>query len=412
MVYSVSLLIGYIGLLSLPALTAQATEVQSAAYTHKQTQKHMINGYTTEFSKDYMSARSRFRTYAAQIESQHPNSTTPLSAQLQSDSSLFIDGLYIKSTASSKLLIVTSGIHGPEAFTGSTLQDLFVQYLLKQQSLSHSVLLIHGLNPYGFHYFRRVNAQNVDLNRNHASRDEFSSINPSYEALSPLISTNTPASVGILPQIGFYLGVVGKYLLIGKRTILNSLSGQYKEPRGLFYGGTQQEPESLQVQQWILERSKDKTHIVHIDLHTGFGKRGQLHFYGSDEFNSPEQLKSLKVIFPKASIDTGTSPDFYPTHGDFIDWTWKSHADKVVVPMVFEFGTMDSDTIKGGVSSLWTLALENQGHHYGYVSRVDQRRIRRRMEALFNPQDMKWQSKVLTTGFTELVSAYEKIKLL
>ena len=379
-------------------------------YFHKQTQSYTIGDLQTEFPKDYISARSRFTDYGARLVSKYNGATKILTAALPSHPHLSIDGLYIQGQDPSRLFIITSGIHGAEAFTGSTLQDLFIKYLLKQNSLPFSVLILHGLNPYGFHHFRRVNPYNVDLNRNHVTPEESASENPFYDLLSPLLMPESPASMGILPQIGFYLGVAIKYLRHGKRTLLNSLSGQYKEPKGLFFGGTHLQHESVIVQNWIKEYSEDKTHIVHIDIHTGFGKKGELHFYGSDEFTSSDQLKALKLIFPHATIDTGASADFYPTHGDFIDWTWKSQAAKIVVPMVFEFGTLDSHTLKGGLRSLWTLALENQGYHHGYVSRSDYRRIRRQMEALFNPQEKAWQKKVLESGHKEIVNAYQKLK--
>lgn len=364
---------------------------------------------TSSFPASYEDSRTRFLTYSKILE-QKKISTLQLSAPIpQKDKDpLFIDGLYIDGENPNKLLIVTSGIHGAEAFTGATLQDFFVQYIAREGKPKVSVLFVHAMNPFGFKYLRRTNANNVDLNRNHADPSEFSSKNVAFETLAPSYSPETPASVGILPQTGFYISVFLRYITAGKKVILNSLSGQYEFPKSIFYGGTTVEPESKAVQEWISTFAKDKTHILHIDMHTGFGQKGQLHFYGSDEYSSPEQIRNVQALFPDAKIDSGRDADFYPTKGDFSDWVWKAHPQQIVVPMVFEFGTLDSQTISGGLKSLWTSTLENQGYHYGYGTNHDRRVIRRRFEKLFNPQDSFWQKKVAEQGVQQLILAYTR----
>ena len=306
------------------------------------------------------------------------------------------------SSPSAPLFILSSGIHGAEAYTGSALQRLFLQ---KWQSDPHKagLLLIHILNPHGFSHFRRTNAQNVDLNRNFSV--EGLPKNQAYQNMQSLLEPQTPASTSLLSKWGFFLKVSWYYLKNGKKAILNTLAGQSDSPKGLYFSGLEPQAETRIVQNWILDIAQNFSTVLHIDLHTGFGERGKLHFYGSEEFRSPQQLASLKKIFPNIKVDTANDADFYPTHGDFIDWTWKALPQKTVIPMVFEFGAMDSQTLLGGMESLWIAVLENQGFHHGYATEADKQNTRRLFESLFNPPDEVWQKAVLTQGEEALSEA-------
>lgn len=324
---------------------------------------------------------------------------------------LTIDSLFIEGQNHNKLFIITSGIHGPEGFAGSTLQDIYFQSLLTSEKIPETdILLIHSLNPYGYKYFQRTNPSNIDLNRNHANTQEFFSTNQAFETMSAIYTPKYSATTGLVAKVGFYCAAILKYITHGKRIILNSLSGQYQNEKSIFYGGHQLSEESQIAQKIIETYLVNKTSVVHIDLHTGFGTKNKLHFYGSDEFTSPDQLKLVQNIFPDISIDTGKDKDFYPTSGDFVDWTWKNHPQLKVIPMVFEFGTLDSQTLSGGLASLWTSVLENQLRFYGAASPHDKEIVKKRYEMLFNPQDINWQKAVIEQGFSALRKAEKQFR--
>ncbi len=389
---------------------APAQAQHLSTYQNQLTEPITVQELTSSFPASYEDSRARFVGYHRKLEKARiPALNLAADITIPDKETLTIDGLYITGEDTKKLLIVTSGIHGAEAFAGATIQDLFLQHLLKSGQPKTSILLIHAINPYGFKYLRRANPNNVDLNRNHASAEEFASTNEAFDKLASIYTPEAPASVGVLPQTGFYIAAFIKYVTQGKKIILNSLSGQYKYPKSVFYGGTTLEAESKAVQEWITTFAKDKTKIAHIDLHTGFGETGKLHFYGSDEYSSPEQIKNVQDLFPMAKVDTGHDADFYPTKGDFVDWTWKSHPQQTVIPMVFEFGTMNSQTIRGGLRSLWASILENQGYHNGFGTKHDRKLIRKKFEELFNPQNAKWQHEVATQGTEQLLNAYNKL---
>ena len=122
------------------------------------------------FSKSYTEAKKRFHESVNQLES--------LGHQVQRDSlsldlvgpdgeDLTIDIAVLGSLTSNKLLLYTSGIHGVEGFAGSAIQ-LSVIDMLKNQKLieDYCIIFVHIINPFGMAWHRRVNENNVDMNRN------------------------------------------------------------------------------------------------------------------------------------------------------------------------------------------------------------------------------------------------------
>ena len=130
------------------------------------TQKALANELPTKyFSADYEEARKKFldasRAAGASIESiWHPN-TGPKGTPL------YTDVAFMGPKHANRILMLVSGTHGIEGFAGSGIQA----GLLREGIASHldtdmAVVMVHAINPYGMAYLRRVNEDNVDLNRN------------------------------------------------------------------------------------------------------------------------------------------------------------------------------------------------------------------------------------------------------
>ena len=72
-----------------------------------------------------------------------------------------------------KRFIVISGTHGIEGYYGSESQIAFLQSLQKRVLPADvCVIMVHLINPWGTAWLRRVNEDNVDLNRNYVAFDE------------------------------------------------------------------------------------------------------------------------------------------------------------------------------------------------------------------------------------------------
>ena len=121
------------------------------------------------YQDSYLECRAAFREKAAKLKSQFDSvETFPVEVKSNTDKDLTIDVCYVPATGKkTRLLILTSGIHGIEGYVGSAVQQMVMEEFIKPELLSGTgVLFVHAMNPYGFKYSRRVTENNVDLNRN------------------------------------------------------------------------------------------------------------------------------------------------------------------------------------------------------------------------------------------------------
>lgn len=348
------------------------------------------------YATDYYSARDMFRFMGKELETAALGTTGSIPISSTTEKDLTIDTIYLPYKKSPKLFILTSGIHGIEAKTGSAIQVTFLKRIKENRDqFPFNILVIHSLNPYGFKKLRRTNENNVDLNRNFLSPQEFQTANKSYRRARHLFNPPGPANTSWISCGQFYLSAIWTYIYRGKKAILHGLSGQYHDPTGPYFGGTSLQPETKNIQHLIAKHTTWIDAIYLVDIHTGYGEAGKLHFFGSEEKRDKRQTAAFEAIFSDIHVDNGNMDDFYPTTGDFADWLTKAYAQKTVIPMVFEFGTMNSQTITGGLRSLWIMTIENQGFHNDFVSPQDKEISRNNFISLFDPLDQKWQAAVL-----------------
>src|ERR1017187_2690624 len=124
-----------------------------------------------EFSRTYDDARRKFLEAAMLCRSEILTNRYPQTGPNGED--LYTDVVRIGSSRPDRILIVISGTHGVEGFCGSACQTEY----LKSECAARigeqtAIYLVHGLNPYGFSWLRRVTHENVDLNRNFVERSE------------------------------------------------------------------------------------------------------------------------------------------------------------------------------------------------------------------------------------------------
>jgi hypothetical protein len=167
-------------------------------------------------------------------------------------------------------------------------------------------IVVHALNPYGFAWIRRVNEDNVDLNRNFQDFTHPLPRNDAYDALhSALIPSDWDGEGRIaadnqLQEFVRQNGVAALQAAIS--------AGQYTHPNGLFYGGLAETWSAATFKRIIATHiPKAATRMVAIDLHTGLGPFA----YGEPivDGGSERQRELAKTRFgPEVkSLDSGES---------------------------------------------------------------------------------------------------------
>lgn len=313
---------------------------------------------------------------------------------LKNHSDLTTD-LALYSYDSDELLVFSSGLHGIEGFVGSSLQRALMDQIKDRKKLKSDILFVHALNPWGMKNKRRVNENNVDLNRNFSIQpDLYAQKNEDYLKINSFLNPDSPLSLGILHRLGFITHSIQLILSYSIETLRKSiLIGQYFEPKGLYFGGRDKDDLQLNIDILFQKNLSHYKNITWIDLHTGYGERAKMHLLAND--SQSESGKSIQKLFPKHPIDFGDQKNFYKTTGDLVSYLIsKSTAQQQIHGVTFEYGSMDSQKTLGSIESLRRMVIENQGFHHGYVDDNTKTTAQKLFEDMFFPQESDWKEKV------------------
>jgi hypothetical protein len=330
---------------------------------------------------------------------------------------LSIDWCYIPAQkAKDKLLILNSGLHGIEGYTGSAIQKMFIEKILKQQLPDNmGVLLLHGLNPYGFKYRRKATENNVDLNRNCLKGDEIFDIkNQGFAELTEFLMPSKPVNINNFRNQFFYL--ISIYKIIQKSMpVLRqaALQGQYDFNKGIYYGGKDYESQIKTLKPFLIDKIEEYKMVLNVDLHTGYGERGTMHLF-IDKPEDKTVAKGIEKIFEGSKIDWGSNEDFYTISGEYIVWANSLVPDVFCIPMCFEFGTLNSQKTFGSLKSMQIMILENQGAHYGYKNEKNETKVKHLFNELYYPSSTVWRSKVISDAYemmNRMMKKYEEFEL-
>ena len=354
--------------------------------------EYMQMKYCRYFSEDYTTARRRFLETANAVgASIH---TLQLTSRTSDNEPLSIDIAWVGTSTPARALIHTSGLHGVEGFAGSAIQLALLEQGLSVPS-DGAILLVHTLNPYGMAWLRRVNENNVDLNRNFITSDEKRTpASAPYRQLDPLLNPTSPPSVdNFYAKVGYYA------LFYGLRRLKQAIAmGQYEFPKGLFFGGSRLEMGPSLYQSWLADKLPSLKRGFAIDVHTGLGRSRQESLFLR---RAPIQTDVLADKLGRDLIsDAAGSGVGYDIQGGYANCfeVLPEGAEMHIVTQ--EFGTYPSLLV------LHALREENRWHHYGDGTIAHP--VKRRLKEVFAPKSPAWRETVIMKGvsFTQAVSEY------
>ena len=252
------------------------------------------------FPADYRSARKAFiaacRGAGIDVVSRvHP------SAQGPDGKPLFLDAAAIGPREAKKALLLISGTHGVEGHFGSGAQAGLLREGLTPPPGAR-IVLIHALNPFGFAWSRRVNEDNVDLNRNfvdHAHPPAHAAYDSLKDAIAP--RNITPRAMRAADAV--LAAYTQRHGVLALQDALTR--GQYRHPQGLFFGGMHESWSSQMLRAVLREDlARVKTLIV-VDFHTGLGRSGAAEMSIDDPPGSPAFARS-RAIWGEAALSSAT----------------------------------------------------------------------------------------------------------
>ncbi|GAB4217333.1 MAG: hypothetical protein OHK0013_44730 [Sandaracinaceae bacterium] len=329
------------------------------------------------FSSSYPEARARF----VEAASKHPHFVE--GGALAIDAEHTIDWALTGDPDAEDLLVYTSGLHGIEGYAGGA-----VMLRLLGLGEPRAVLWMHALNPWGMDRFRRVNENNVDLNRNFLPDGaSYAADDAAYAALDPLLNPKRPPG----PDL-FLVGAAYHLARHGMSSLRNAVArGQYSFPEGIFYGGRTREATTREVLGFLPAKVKGKRRVVHIDLHTARGPRGD--YVAFLEGADPTAKQRAEPIFgSRLRAWTAGTADGYDMRGGMLPELQRRAPGVRYDAITLEFGTATDLAI------VRALRAENQLHFHGggRDGGDPDHPARRAMRNAFFPDDPRWRASVVS----------------
>lgn len=368
------------------------------------------------FKNSYRDCRVGFQANAQRIAARYDFAVRgSVAVPGGTDTDLAMDYVYVPATKSKeKLLIITAGLHGIEGYAGSAVLELFFKEIFPAMSCDTTgVIVFHAVNPYGMKHFRRTTEDNIDLNRNCMNDPGLYNIkNRGYARLRGFLEPEGKASAGFIAGAAVTLKMIWYNLTMGKKDFMQAaLSGQHEFPKGIFYGGKKPAPQIAEMTRILSSIMAKYRFAAHIDLHTGYGRRGYLHLFLTPLDDKKNRI--MESLFPGRPIDWSSDKDFYQTHGDLNMFLYSLVPGLPVLPLTFEYGTLDSQTIPGGIRSLTTIILGTQGQSNGYAGDDDRRAIRAMEMEMYYPRSPAWRSEVIRQSrevFTAFLKRWDRLQ--
>jgi hypothetical protein len=334
------------------------------------------------FSPDYRSARGKFRTACAEagvaVTSWLQSLRGPQGEELATDTA------WIGPKAASRVLVTCSATHGVEGHYGSACQVGFLRDGHgRPLPADTAVLLVHATNPYGFAWTRRVNEDNIDINRNFIEFGRALPENGLYLELAGLLA---PAEWDDAIEARTRQAIADYVARVGAAGFAKAVvAGQRTHPNGLFFGGTSPCWSNRTIGEIVSHYLDDAGHVCVLDFHTGLGP------FGHSELicRHPPGSESL-ALARRWFGDAVTSPAAGESASPVIEGNLRMAfvrllPEAVVVASAIEVGTLPGEEVN------MALIADNWLHIHGDPRSPQGQAIKRRVRDAFYCDSDAWR---------------------
>lgn len=343
-----------------------------------------------DFPTDYVTARDRFRAMAKRLGwSLHAH---PISGTGPHGEELTIDTAISTGPTDGRALVVSSGLHGVEGPFGSAVQlGAMAKWLAiggPPAGVRH--IFVHALNPHGYAWGRRVDADNVDPNRNFLlPGQDYSGSPDGYKIFDALLNPRSPPGRFDFFAPQAWLAVL-RHGVPGLKQAL--VAGQYDYPKGIFFGGHGPTATHISLRDRLRGWIGPATDVVHLDFHTGLGPWGSYKLL-LDEPPSPEEQCRLDDWFGTGTYEADDPrKTSYLPRGGLGKWCVAQQFAAKYLYLVAEFGTL------GNIPMLAALRQENRALHWGRPGQRFVEQAKARLREAFCPASPAWRKRVHADG--------------
>ena len=299
---------------------------------------------------------------------------------------LSCDALWLGAPDAPRALVLMSGTHGVEGYTGSAIQ----RYLLQQIAdgglrlpPSLALLMVHSLNPWGMRWARRCDREGIDLNRNFCDFDALPPVTADREQV--LLALSLPGTNDCIKSLAALRREWGQW-----RFDIAVSEGQYDTPWAPFYGGRGPAASRRAIDGCIDHWQLEQRELVVIDLHTGLGPWGYGELISDHPAGSKANDYARNLFGPAVAVAEEGQSFSVPKRG-LLDYRWHPLMAERGCFLTLEFGTLSTDSL------FYTLLDEHRfwRDHSPQSAPVEYARHRREMLQHFCPEDNLWRQGVL-----------------
>jgi hypothetical protein len=350
-------------------------------------------GPPASLAPDYATARAGFLVAAEAAGAAITSIVHPMRG-LDGDE-LAIDLADLGPRDAAGIVFVVSGTHGAEGFAGSALQTHWLEHDAGDRPAGVRVVMMHAHNPYGFAWTRRVNEDNVDLNRNYIDWSRPAPANPEYADIADLLvpddwsAATQERTTGALLEYAMQVGMDAMQA--------NVSGGQYTHPTGVFYGGSGPTWSHDRMHEVCRDVLAGADRVAIIDLHTGLGEWGHGELIGHHATSHPGHRRAVEWWGDVRSMVDGDSVSA-DVVGDWLARVDEWLAPAEVTAAALEYGTVDT------ISVLQALRGDAWLHAHGDPTGPDGPTVRAAVRAAFADDDPAWIA-TLWPRFAEVFGA-------
>ena len=338
------------------------------------------------FATTYDEARAKFIDAAqarglAVERNMHPHATGADGEALSIDVAQFGAG------DATSLLVLLSGMHGVEGFAGSgcqvaLLHDESVMTAIERSGVA--MLFVHAVNPYGFSHLRRVNEDNIDLNRNFRDFSQPPPANPAYTAIHSIVVPATwPPPADNAAAIGDY---VARHGVLQLQAAVSR--GQCDFADGLFYAGRAPAWSNGVLRDVLARHGEGRAKLGWIDVHTGLGPWG----HGEKIYCGPDEAARIARTRAWFGPDVTTFYDGSSTSAELTGVSFRAalescpHAEFTGIGL--EYGTQSYQEV------FQALRAEQWLANHPEAGKPMRQMIKRQMRAAFDDERDVWKGMV------------------
>jgi hypothetical protein len=294
---------------------------------------------------------------------------------------LAVDVAELGPADASTVVLVVSATHGVEGYCGSALQRHWLSHHVDDRPEHVRVVHLHALNPYGMAWVRRVNEDNVDLNRNFVDWTGPPPANVDYDRIADVLVPAEWTPIAQERTTGELLALAGEWGFERLQAVISG--GQYTHPTGIFYGGTGPVWSHRFLRRWSADALAAAERVIIIDLHTGLGPWGVGELIASASRGTPHHERATAMWGDVRSMLDGDSVSA-ALSGDWLAIVDELAPHAEVTPICIEYGTVDPVTV------LQALRADAWLHAHGDPRGNDSPAVRDQVRAAFADDDPAW----------------------